>query len=61
MLLLSRRRGERIVIGDEITVEIVAIDGATVRVGITAPRDVTVDREEVTARKRAEKAARPKA
>ena len=29
MLLLSRRRGERIVIGDEITVEIVAIDGAT--------------------------------
>lgn len=60
-MLLSRKRGQRIVIGDEITVEIVAIDGATVRVGVTAPRDVTVDREEVTARKRAEKEARRKA
>lgn len=47
MLVLTRRVGEEIVIGDLIRVRIVALDNQRVRVGITAPLDVSVHREEV--------------
>lgn len=47
MLVLSRKKDERIVIGDDITVMIIEIRGDKVRLGITAPKDVTVHREEV--------------
>lgn len=47
MLVLSRKLGERIVINDEVTVEIVAIRKDKVRVGVTAPRDVPVLRGEL--------------
>jgi carbon storage regulator len=47
MLLLSRKRDERIVIGENIVITIVSILGRTVRVGIEAPPDVSVHREEV--------------
>lgn len=47
MLVLTRRLGERIVIGDSITVTVVDIKGDTIRLGIDAPRDVRVQRLEV--------------
>ncbi|MHC4885374.1 MAG: carbon storage regulator CsrA [Planctomycetota bacterium] len=47
MLVLSRRRDETIMIGDNIEITIVDIKGDTVRVGISAPRDVSVHRKEV--------------
>ena len=54
MLLLSRKADERIVIGDDIVITIVNIRGDKVRIGIDAPKDVAVDRQEV-ARKKAAK------
>ena len=45
MLILMRRAGESIQIGDDITVKIVSVDRGRVRVGVNAPRDVRVDRE----------------
>lgn len=47
MLILSRRSGESITIGDEITITIVGISGSQVRLGIAAPREVRVLREEI--------------
>lgn len=47
MLVLTRKPGEAIVIGDDVEIEIVAIGGGKVRVGITAPRETTVHRKEV--------------
>lgn len=51
MLILTRRPGESICIGDDITVTITEINGGQVRVGVEAPRDVSVDRNEVRERK----------
>jgi carbon storage regulator len=51
MLVLTRRIGEEIVIGGNIRVQVVAVEGNKVRLGITAPRDVAVDRQEVHARR----------
>ena len=47
MLVLSRKKDEKIVIGDSITQMVIEIRGDKVRLGIEAPRDVTVHREEV--------------
>ncbi|MDP2601865.1 MAG: carbon storage regulator CsrA [Deltaproteobacteria bacterium] len=47
MLILSRRPGESVTIGDDITITIAAISGSQVRLGITAPREVRVLREEI--------------
>ncbi len=47
MLVLSRQRDETIIIGDSIRVTIVEVRGDKVRIGIDAPRDVTVHRQEV--------------
>ena len=52
MLVLSRRIGEEIVLNDNIRVTVVAVKGDRVRLGIVAPRDVTVDRAEVHERRR---------
>lgn len=49
VLVLSRRVGERILIGDEIAVTVVDVRHDTVRLGITAPRSVRIDRAEVQA------------
>ena len=46
-LVLTRRPGETIRIGDDISVTISAISGNQVRLAITAPRDITIDREEI--------------
>jgi len=47
MLILTRRIGERLVIGENVTVAIVGVKGNQVRVGIDAPRDVKVHRDEI--------------
>ena len=47
MLILARKLGERIIIGDKIEVSIVDIKGDQVKVGIKAPRDIKVYRQEV--------------
>jgi carbon storage regulator len=47
MMVLSRKVGEEIVIGDKIHIAVVAIEGDQVRIGISAPKDVVVDRQEV--------------
>lgn len=50
MLILTRRVGERIAIGDEILITILEIKGKQVRLGIQAPSNTTVHREEIYAR-----------
>jgi carbon storage regulator len=57
MLILTRRVGEAICIGNNVKVQIMGINGNQVRIGIEAPKDVVVDREEITARKAAERRA----
>ncbi len=52
MLILTRRAGEALRIGDDIEVTVMAVNGTQVRIGIKAPRDVAVDREEIAERKR---------
>jgi carbon storage regulator len=47
MLILSRRTGESLTIGDDIVITVVAINGNQIRLGIAAPRDVRVLREEI--------------
>jgi carbon storage regulator len=47
MLVLSRKKDEKIVIGDNISVMVIEIRGDKVRLGIDAPKDVTVHRQEV--------------
>jgi carbon storage regulator len=47
MLILTRRPGERVVIGDEILVTVIGVSGHTVRLGIAAPEGVPIYREEI--------------
>jgi carbon storage regulator len=57
MLMMTRRAGQKIVIGDGITIEIVEVAGNTVRLGVDAPRSVPVYREEIWTAVRAENEA----
>lgn len=47
MLILTRRKGERVVIGDAITVSVLGISGGCTRLGISAPTSLSVHREEI--------------
>ena len=47
MLILSRRIGEKLIIGENVTVTILGVKGSQVRIGIEAPIDVSVNREEI--------------
>lgn len=57
MLVLSRKRDERILIGDDIEVTVVDIRGDKVRLGFTAPKEIAVHRQEVALAIEAERAA----
>lgn len=47
MLVLSRKVGEKIIIGDSIAITVVSVQGDHVRIGIDAPKDIPVHRKEV--------------
>jgi len=57
MLVLSRRLGETLIIGDDVKIQILGINGNQVRIGIDAPKEVSVHREEVYQRMQNENVA----
>ncbi len=56
MLILTRRAGETVMIGSDITITVLGVKGNQVRIGINAPKDVAVHREEIFERIQSEKA-----
>lgn len=55
MLILTRRVGETLMVGDEVTVTVLGVKGNQVRIGVNAPKDVPVHREEIYQRIQKEK------
>jgi carbon storage regulator len=55
MLILTRRVGETLMIGDDVSVTVLEVKGNQVRIGINAPKDVSVHREEIYQRIQGEK------
>jgi carbon storage regulator len=47
MLMMTRRAGQKIMLGEDITIEVLEVTGNTVRIGVTAPRSMPVYREEI--------------
>ena len=55
MLILTRKANETLTIGDDVTVTILGVKGNQVRIGVNAPKEISVHREEVYTRIKAEK------
>lgn len=60
MLILTRRIGETLIVGTEVSVTVIGVKGNQVRLGIDAPKDVQVHREEIYDRVQVEKAEQAK-
>ena len=56
MLILTRKVGESLMIGDEVTITVLGVKGNQVRIGVDAPKDVSVHREEIYERIQQERA-----
>ncbi|MFT5580151.1 MAG: carbon storage regulator [Paraglaciecola psychrophila] len=59
MLILTRKVGETLVIGDDVKITVLGVKGNQIRIGVDAPRSVAVHREEIYERIQAEKNADP--
>lgn len=57
MLILTRRAGETVMIGNDVTITVLGVKGNQVRIGINAPKDVAVHREEIYERIQGEQGA----
>lgn len=57
MLILTRRVGETLMVGDEVTVTVLGVKGNQVRLGVNAPKEVAVHREEIYLRIQGEKSS----
>ena len=55
MLILTRRIGETLMVGDDVTITVLGVKGNQVRIGVNAPKDVAVHREEIYQRIQKEK------
>jgi carbon storage regulator len=55
MLILTRKANETLIVGDDVTVTILGVKGNQVRIGVNAPKEISVHREEVYNRIKAEK------
>jgi carbon storage regulator len=61
MLILTRRVGETLMVGDDVTITVLGVKGNQVRIGVNAPKDVAVHREEIYERIHKDKDEEPTA
>ena len=57
MLIITRRPGEKVIVGDDVVIEVIEVSGSSVRIGINAPKSIPVYREEIYSAVKAENTA----